>query len=304
MSSGTPRTLRNDAFTMFFIALFFLFIVQGLSEAPPAPPQNVRVDKWLLTWTPGAEETNTTFTVQYSRFDTKWINVPACVQIPSHSCDVLFTKAMDEHGCVMLRVRAERRGLSSAPVKACSGHGDLCTPEFNLTARPGSLTVHLSKNHRLAEEHADNAKHRVFYGREGELLEHYEDNVSTVSLHGLQEGQRYCTRVQYIYLGVSIGLPRCNRCILIPESDTKQVKIAASVVVVLAVIVLIPAGVYVLLFQHKRIKKCLQPPLTIPRDFLLEKLPEHRSPIIPSSPDEEHYDIISSITVDLKGKLT
>ncbi|XP_076602894.1 interferon gamma receptor 2 isoform X2 [Chaetodon auriga] len=300
MSSGTPRTLRNDAFTMFFIALFFQFIVQGLAEVPPAPPQNVSIDKWLLTWTPATEETNTTFTVQYSRFDTEWINVAACVQTPSHSCDVSFTKAMDEHGCVMLRVLAERRGLSSAPVEACSGHGDSCTPEFRLTAQPGSLTVHLSRNHSLAEEHADHAKHRVYYGREGEPLEHYEDDVSTVSLRGLQEGQRYCTRVQYIYINVPIGLPSCTRCMLIPESkkDSKQAEVAVSVVVVLAVIVLTPALVYVLLFQRRRIKKCLQPPLTIPRDFLLEPFPEHHYPIIPSSPSEEHCDIISSVTVE------
>lgn len=49
--------------------------------------------------------------------------------------------------------------------------GDSCTPEFRLSARPGSLTVHLSGNHSLAVEHADHAKHRVYYGKEGEPLE-------------------------------------------------------------------------------------------------------------------------------------
>lgn len=48
--------------------------------------------------------------------------------------------------------------------------GDVCTPGFRLSPRPGSLTVHLMKNHSLALEHGDHAKHRVFYGQEGEPL--------------------------------------------------------------------------------------------------------------------------------------
>ncbi|XP_041806172.1 interferon gamma receptor 2 [Chelmon rostratus] len=282
---------------MFFIALCFQFVVLVLSEAPPTPPQNVHVNKWQLTWTPATEERNITYTVQYSSFDSdEWINVTACVQIPSNSCDVAVTKATDEQGCVMLRVRAERHGLNSAQVEACSTHGDSCTPEFSLTPQPGSLTVHLSRNHSLAQEYQDHAKHRVFYGKEGEPLEHYEDNVSSVSLRGLQEGQRYCTKVQYIHFSEPVGLPSCTRCVLVPESkkDSKQAEIVVSAVVVLVVVVLTPVLAYVLLFQRGRIKRWLQPPCKIPRDFLLEPIPEQCHPI---SPTEEHYDIISSVTV-------
>lgn len=49
--------------------------------------------------------------------------------------------------------------------------GDSCTPDFSLTAGPGSLTVHLSRNHGLPLEQADHARHRVYYGKEGEPLE-------------------------------------------------------------------------------------------------------------------------------------
>lgn len=196
------------------------------SEAPPGPPQNIRVDNWLLSWTPATKEEDVTYTVQYSRwalmvmapvatcesitcmkknlkgscclviwqeivassfplyvcldgvcvcgdssqtvflaskklyfhfnlsvskcvthckygywhhdrfwtwqspvlvhsFDSRvWTDVPACIHISSDSCDVSSTKALGEHGCVMLRVQAEKkRGLTSKPVKACSRHG-------------------------------------------------------------------------------------------------------------------------------------------------------------------------------------
>lgn len=75
-------------------------------------------------------------------FDSdEWINVTACVQIPSNSCDVAVTKATDEQGCVMLRVRAERHGLNSAQVEACSTHGE--KPADRASALSGSTLVFL-----------------------------------------------------------------------------------------------------------------------------------------------------------------
>lgn len=132
-----------------------------------------------------------------------WRDVPACIGISSTKCNVTLAEAVDEHGCMRLRVRAKRRGLKSEAVQACSQHGEepepggcvlalshlstlgsliravticralsgnSCTPDVRLSARPGSLTVHLMGNHSLALEHADHAKHRVFFGREGEVL--------------------------------------------------------------------------------------------------------------------------------------
>lgn len=39
-----------------------------LCEVPPAPPQNIHVDNWLLKWTPGTKDTDVTYTVKYSRW--------------------------------------------------------------------------------------------------------------------------------------------------------------------------------------------------------------------------------------------
>ncbi|KAI3356621.1 hypothetical protein L3Q82_017833, partial [Scortum barcoo] len=145
--------------------------VPVLSEVSLAPPQDVHLEKWLLTWTPGTDDRKITYTVQSQSFADVWRNVSACVQISFNSCNVTKHKADGKHGCVMLRVQAERLGLTSTPVEACGRHGDSCTPEVSLTARSGTLTVRLSRNHSMALEYGDHAKHRVYYGKEGEPLQ-------------------------------------------------------------------------------------------------------------------------------------
>ncbi|XP_031725891.1 interferon gamma receptor 2 [Anarrhichthys ocellatus] len=281
--------------------------VPGLSEVPPAPPQNVHVDNWLLTWPPAPEDGNVTYTVQYSSFDSAvWTDVPACVHISSNSCSVISTKAKGKHGCVMLRVQAERRGLTSRPVKACSRHGDSCTPDFSLTAgaKPGSLTVLLRRNHSLAQEHGDHARHRVYYGKEGEPRQEYVDAVSSVTIPALQVGQRYCAEVQYLYFSTPVGLGACAQCELIPEAgeDSKQSEIIAAVVpVVVVLFILIPVGAYFLIFQRGTIKQWLRPPYQIPEDFLLDRFPENL-PVSSSSPTEEHCLVITSFSPEELSK--
>lgn len=57
-------------------------------------------------------------------FDNRvWKNVPDCVHTSANSCDVTSTKAESTDDCIMLRVQAERRGLISRAVEACSKHG-------------------------------------------------------------------------------------------------------------------------------------------------------------------------------------
>lgn len=57
-------------------------------------------------------------------FDSKeWKNVSACFRTSSTSCNVTSSIVESEYGCVMLRVRAERHGLKSQPVQACSRQG-------------------------------------------------------------------------------------------------------------------------------------------------------------------------------------
>lgn len=69
------------------------------------------------------------FLLSILSFDSeKWINVPACEKISSTSCDVTSLKAVDELGCVKLRIQAERRGLKSSQVEACSNHSEKPTP--------------------------------------------------------------------------------------------------------------------------------------------------------------------------------
>uniref|UniRef100_A0A3P8UDL6 Fibronectin type-III domain-containing protein n=1 Tax=Amphiprion percula TaxID=161767 RepID=A0A3P8UDL6_AMPPE len=301
MCSGTRRTLRNDAATMLFVLLCLQNIVQVLSEATLLPPKNIQVDKWQLRWNPATEERDIMYTVQYRSFNTdEWKVVPACVQIAFNSCNVASTKSKGEHGCIMLRVLAERHGLTSIPVKACSRHGDSCTPDFNLTAWPGSLAVHLTSDHHLTPEYAGNAKHRIYFGKQGEQLQKYKDVASSETISGLEEGQRYCVQVQYVIMNKPVGLASCIQCELVPESgDSTQTLIIVSVLVVFVLVAVIPGVAYILIFQRKKIKRYLQPRYKMP-DLFLEPL--HIS-VLPSSQSDEHCDVISSITPEeFRGK--
>ncbi|XP_068428577.1 interferon gamma receptor 2 isoform X2 [Clinocottus analis] len=280
---------------MLFSVLCTLIAVHVLSEVPPAPPQNAHVDNWLLTWHPATEAGVVNYTVEYSGFlSDVWTEVPACVHIPLNSCNVISTKAEDKFSCVKLRVQAERRGLTSTPVKACSRNGDSCTPDFNLTAVPGFLIVNLRRDHILAREHAAYIKHRVYYGKEGEPRQ-YEDSVASLTIHKPQEGQRYCVEVQYMYEDTPIGLATCTRCEVIPKSstDSKQSEIIVAVVFVVLLVVM-PVLAYVLIFQRGIVKQWLRPPYHIPEDFFLEPFSKNHLPI--SSHTEEHCHVISSIS--------
>lgn len=279
--------------------LCILFVPQVFSEAPPAPPQDIQVDNWLLRWSPDPEDGDVTYTAQYSRFlqqrniNGVWTDVPYCVHTSLNSCNVSSIKARSEYDCVMLRVRAERHGKNSTSVQACSKHGHLCTPDFNLTARPGSLTVHLSRNTPFLREHANHAKYRVYYGKKGEALQDYKDGLASVTIDELQEGQRYCTRVQYLYHKNTVGLPTCTQCELIPESDSRQTVTIVSLVLVGVLLLVFPVIAYFFLFQRGRLKHWLQPPYTF-REHLLEPILEPFLPIHSST--EEHYDVITSMS--------
>ncbi|XP_073329407.1 interferon gamma receptor 2 [Pagrus major] len=284
-----------------FFALVVQLVAQVLCEVAPAPPQNIHVENWLVKWTPGTEDTDVTYTVRYSSFDSnEWINVPACVKISSTSCDVTSLKAVDALGCVKLHIHAQRRGLKSSLVKACSSHGDSCTPEVNLTARPGSLFVHLSSDHSLAREYAGHVKHKVCYGKEGEPLRKCKDSVASMSIDGLQEGQRYCVKVQYIYHSEDlVGLPSCTQCerTLETKNESNHAGIVVAVVVPVACVFFVGLLMaYILIFHCKKIKKLMQPPCQIPPEFLLD--PSDRPPVYIICPSEEQCDVISRITME------
>ncbi|KAM3607202.1 uncharacterized protein V6R79_003420 [Siganus canaliculatus] len=284
-----------------FVAVFCLhLLVQVLSEAPPPPPpppQDVLINKWLLTWAPPPEEAGLTYTVQYS-FRDKWRNVASCVRTPSTSCDVSAVGNEAEHGCVTLRVHAERRGLESDPVQVCSRHGASCTPEFRLTVRPGSLTVHLNKKHNLTDDYADHAKYRVYYAKEGDSLqETFIDDVSSVSVPGLQEGQRYCAAVQFLHQDRALGTPSCPRCTLVPRSESP----AAVIVPAAAALVLILVAVaiaYLLIFHLGKLKRWLRNNrYQIPEHFMLDDTHCSATSSSPpaASPGEEHFSVITGL---------
>ncbi|XP_061142740.1 interferon gamma receptor 2 isoform X8 [Syngnathus typhle] len=206
---------------MAFLLICFHFAAQVFSETLPALPQDVLFDNWQVTWTSASEESTVTYTVRYSSFDSDlWKDVPTCKQINFTSCKVTSIKAEAEHGCVMLGVQAERRGLTSDLVRACSRQGTLCSPEVRLSARPGFFTIYLSRKNGIALE-GDHIKHRIYFGKEGEHLEKYEDAVSSVSINNLKEGERYCAKVQYTYFDHPVGLSSCTQCEVIPQSRNK-----------------------------------------------------------------------------------
>ncbi|NP_001348087.1 interferon gamma receptor 2 precursor [Cynoglossus semilaevis] len=279
---------------MLLVLLSFQALVQVsvVSQKAPQPPINILADEWLLTWS-STDENDVTYTVQYLSFDhTVWKDVASCVQTSFTSCNVAFTKADSEHGCVNLRVQAERSGLKSQPVQACSRR-DTCSPDVMLAARPGSLTVYLSKNHTLALEHADHVEHRVYYGKEGKGLQKYKDGYSSLSINKLEEGQSYCVEVQYMYSKKPVGLRSCRQCEVIPLSKHKpNPTLVVVVIVVLFILVLVISAVaYTIICHSRRIKQCLQNPFEIPENLHFDVFPEQ----CVLSVEEEHCDVISSL---------
>ena len=60
------------------------------------------------------------------------------------------------------------------------------------------------------------------------LQQKYKDSASSVSIHDLEEGQRYCTKVQYIYHNKPVGLESCTQCEVIPMSSKTMLIGAAA----------------------------------------------------------------------------
>lgn len=60
------------------------------------------------------------------------------------------------------------------------------------------------------------------------LQEDYQDGVSSVSIHSLEQGQRYCIKVQYLFYLKVVGLASCTQCVVIPRSGKTMVTSAAT----------------------------------------------------------------------------
>lgn len=262
--------------------------------SPPPPPQNISVEKWLMRWTPATEDGDDgdiTYSVEYRSIDTKWRNVSSCVRTSSTSCNVTSSATESEHGCVMLRVRAERHGLKSRAAQACSRKGDTCTPEVRLTARPGSLTVYMSRNHSLVQEYGDHFRNRVYYRRDGDSQDKEREGVDSVPLYDLKEGETYCVRVQYMLYNQKFGLESCTQCEFIPWPDQSVQTEVIAVVAVVLILAVIAVTAYILICHRGKIKRWLQPPYEMP-EVLLDLYPKHHIISCPSSPSEEHCDVL------------
>ncbi|XP_075886772.1 interferon gamma receptor 2 [Nelusetta ayraudi] len=279
--------------------LFFFFVFQALANDPPAPPTNLTVAGGLLAWTPVASQTGVTFTVQVNGFedtDAKWRDVPTCVRTTSTRCNVSAAIAEDSEGCARLRVTAERAGKQSEPVETCSQHGDSCSPSVILSANPGTLIVHLNRNNPLVTEYADSAGFRVYHGPDGEQMKGPWDTQSTLTLPGLDSGQRYCVQVGFTLYTKDYGPPSCTRCLLVPHAETSVV--LTVVLILVPAVALIVATVYVLIFHYGMIKRWLSlNRYHIPAHVTLKPFPAGHSTFESSHRSEdEHFDVISSIT--------
>ncbi|XP_017297554.1 interferon gamma receptor 2 isoform X2 [Kryptolebias marmoratus] len=261
MFSGSPRCFRD----LFVVVLSVQALVRGNCEVVlvPAPPTRVLVNGSQLTWSPGSEDADVTYSVDYRRFGSNsWNAVPECRSTPLPSCSPVSFRL--RYDCHELRVRAERAGLKSEPVQACSSHGDLCSPQVHLKAGPGSLTVGLSNNHSLFQEYAAHAKHRVYYGEEGEQLERHEDSESSAFFKGLDVGRRFCVQVQFLKYEKPFGRASCVQCDIIPPSGESTQKVLIVAVVVIVLVVLIVGIFYIFICKYKKIKQLLRPPCSIP----------------------------------------
>ncbi|XP_041856726.1 uncharacterized protein LOC121649743 isoform X2 [Melanotaenia boesemani] len=287
----TGRFAWNNAMKMLPL---LLLLPQVLSEETTSllPPKDVYVSEGRLTWTPAAE--NATYTVEYrGKGRNEWREVPACVQIPSSSCDFSSIRNNQGNGCVSVRVRAKRDDQTSTAVEACSHDEQSCSPGFSLSPGPGSMTVRLTRNSSLIKKHADHVTHLIYFGEEGEQLTKHEEAAASETIRDLEEGQRYCAWVQYVYMTRPVGPPRCMQCETTLVKSAKETAIITAVVVVIILIVLVPLVSYILIFQLKKIKQMLRVPYEIPNLFP-EPGPEQRVFLPPSS--DEHYDVITSMT--------
>lgn len=280
----------------------FWFLLQllraVLSELPP--PQNVQLDDWTLTWSPSAAERNVTYSVyslQTLKEEERWEAVTSCQNLPSNVCNVGRIRTADH--CVLLRVRAESGDLSSTPVEACSQNGSRCTPGMRLSSRPGSLTIHLSGDHDLAQEFAANVNHQIYLGKEGEELQHY-DASSSLTVHDLDEGQRYCVQVHYVVFGRIAGPSSCVQCLEVLQAVSWKPVYLLLVFLLLLLLVVVPVVSYLLIFHYKKIKTFLEPPLAIPQSFR-ESL-HHQHPLTYQPEDEPFHQLsLARLTEEREG---
>ncbi|KAM9343253.1 interferon gamma receptor 2 [Pholidichthys leucotaenia] len=292
-----PRSGVRKAGGLLLVLVVVQSLIYAVCPQPLSPPTHVVVDWYLLTWHSGSglKHSNENFTVEYQRGPyTPWEHVPYCVRIPGTSCNV---SSMAAYGCVNLRVRAERWGLSSKPTEACSQHGESCFPEFSLSAHSGSLTIHLDRNNCMADEYADHAKYQVFFGRKGTKLKFFRDTLSSLTIPNLEAGHHYCVQVRYLVMHEEKGVPSGLKCELVPTGDSSWSAMIGGLVALFILLVMVSPITYIIVFQREKIKKWIQSFFETPE---ITWLSEH-DVLMVSSPAEEHCDVITSLVPQERG---
>ncbi|KAG7259481.1 hypothetical protein CRUP_008942, partial [Coryphaenoides rupestris] len=193
------------------------------------------------------------------------------------------------------KVHAQKHNLTSDSVEACSQQETSCSPKVQLSAQPGSLTVHLIGDHPLIRKHGrGQIQHLVSYGKEGEPLQPSKSSLYSVVITGLDEGQRYCVAVVFTYFSTPIAPPSCAKCIDIPQSDeraniTLGLGLGLGFLLLLVVLVVLTM-VYV--FQCEKIKAWMRPPYTMPQ-CIME--PFDAQPQLTLVYNEEHISPVEAL---------
>lgn len=236
----------------------FLFTVSAVS--PPEAPGSVEVEAGLLRWSPA--EGDSTYSVESRRFlELSWSELSQCAGTTLSFCNVSAVIRDAIHGCVGLRVRAQRGQDRSEAVEACSVTEDTCTPQVNLSASSTSITVHLTRFHSLQNNYAHSAKHSVCYWSLDRPRPVCIETLSSVSLPLTDQdpGRTYCVTVQYLlYKKVLVGLPHCPVCIEVPRVQFEHKAVVLGIVLPLLALALGSGLAYVLIFHRKKVKKMAQ----------------------------------------------
>lgn len=266
---------------VFLIYLCHILIIAS-SDVPPKPPQNVEVDYDQVKWT-SADQDDTTYSVQYQLFDEYvWRNVSSCEQISGSFCNVTSARLDALHGCLDFQVYAQRKGVKSEAVEACSRR-DVCAPRVRLSSRPGSLGVHLGRDHELAEAYQDHMEYKLCYHKPGQSVEFCRESLGSDVVTELDEGETYCVNVQFLHFSRAVGVPSCSQCEDIPLSGSR-LSSSWIIAVVISVVMVGSIVVYVIFFYRIQVKAW----------FRLEQTPDSLTvalhDISLSTPTEEHFD--------------
>ncbi|KAL2076978.1 hypothetical protein ACEWY4_027437 [Coilia grayii] len=252
---------------------------------PPSPPEGVDLkrDQALLTWTSHTHTRNTTYTVQYrSREDGVWRGVPGCVNTAEERCD--FAAMATELYGAALRVRAQHDNASSpwqqsSKLVRCV-HTRVCSPEVELLASPGYLSVQIDRSHSdcshsdcshsdcshsdcsLRDEYGGHLTYRVL----SHTAQHNNQVVCvgcgrSVRVEGVSAGERVCVQVQYMIYLQPHGTLSAPLCQTIPQSEwDREVFLASLLVCVFAALVVTTVCCYCLIRRyHTHIKELLTP---------------------------------------------